>query len=98
MTFKETIKLIKAMKSAGVKSYKDGDVELSFEDASPQTMKLIDAMNDVICEPLTPIDAPTTEEDPIKHKVEEMVSLMKLNDNELVDRLFPDTQEQEESA
>ncbi len=35
------------------------------------------------------------DEDPIKHKVEELASLMKLNDIDLVDRLFPEDQEEE---
>jgi hypothetical protein len=31
-----------------------------------------------------------TPDDPIKHRVDQMTSLMKLSDNELVDELFPD--------
>lgn len=35
-------------------------------------------------------------EDPVKHKVEQVQSLMKLNDLELIDKLFPDHTETEE--
>jgi hypothetical protein len=39
------------------------------------------------------------EEKEIKHKVEELTSLMRLSDTDLVDRLFPDhTQDQDEEA
>lgn len=46
----------------------------------------------------TPVDAPTEASDPIKHKVEEMISVMKLSDTELVDRLFPEHSEQDEES
>ena len=36
-------------------------------------------------------DSHAVDVEPIKHKVEEMSSLLKLNDQDLVDHLFPDT-------
>lgn len=47
-----------------------------------------------------PVDAPAPEDDDIiQHKIEQLTSVMKLNDNDLVDALFPDhTQQDEESA
>lgn len=88
MTPKETKALIKALKDAGVIHFKSGDFEVTLAANLEQK---------IVAEPalITPIDAPVAEDDPIKHKVEEMVSLLKLSDHDLVDRLFPDTQQEE---
>lgn len=39
---------------------------------------------------------PNTEKDPIQHKVEQVASLMRLNDMELVDSLFPEPKQDTE--
>lgn len=81
--------LLKTLKASGVTNFEHGDLKISLGNIHAPVKEI------------TPIDAPATAEDPIKHKVEEMVSLLKLSDSELVDRLFPDTEapeEQEESA
>lgn len=45
---------------------------------------------------MTPFVAPISDpEDPIKHKVEQLTSLLKVSDVELVDALFPDHTEEE---
>lgn len=46
----------------------------------------------------TPLDDLSKDEDPIAHKVEQLTSLMKLSDVELVDQLFPDHIEHEEES
>ena len=47
-----------------------------------------------------PEGVPLEPSEPIKHKVEALTSLLKLSDTDLVDQLFPETQqiEEEESA
>ena len=42
--------------------------------------------------------APVLGSDPIKHKVEQLESLMKLSDIDLVDKLFPEAEESKEGV
>lgn len=86
MTPKEIKSLIKALRDAGVTYYKTADIELNLAPVPKEEPRAI-----------TPVDAPSAAEDPIKHKVEEMVSLLKLSDTELVDQLFPEPREEEAS-
>jgi hypothetical protein len=46
--------------------------------------------------PLPPAAPESTEKTEIPHVVEDLISVMKLNDKDLVDRLFPDTETKEE--
>lgn len=83
--------LVKALSASGVTHFKTPELELSFG-AKPQA--------DPLKQDNIPLDAPVSAEDPIKHKVEEMVSLMKLSEQDLVMRLFPDPidESEQESA
>ena len=67
--------LIKTLRAAGVTHYKTADLELTLAPQEPQRRR----------RRVTP-----EEEEEIKHKTEEMSSLMKLSDQDLVDRLFPE--------
>ncbi len=64
----------------GVCHFKVGDAEISIRES-------------VNSRPSLPEE---NDSDPIKHKVQEMSSLLKLDDKDLVDRLFPDTSENKE--
>lgn len=77
MTPKEIKALVKTLRSLGVTHYKSGDIEFTLSEAAPAKQ--------VKEKPLTP-----EEEKEIKHKIEEMASIMRLGDEELVDRMFPD--------
>lgn len=93
MTPAQVKSLIKTLKESGVTTFEHGDLKLSFAKQLPHAVAKSESPKEVI-----PLDAATEAGDPIKHKVEEMVGLMKLSDAELVDRLFPDTEAKEESA
>lgn len=68
--------LIKTLRECGVTHYKTAEIEL---DLGPAPIAL------------EVIDKPSEPSQEIKHKVEELTSLLKLDDNSLVNRLFPDT-------
>lgn len=87
MTPAQLKSLIKTLKAAGVTEFQHGDLKLTLGVKPAETPK----------EP-TPVDAPTESNEPIKHKVEEMTSLLKLSDVDLVERLFPDTEAKEEES
>lgn len=78
MTPKEIKRLVKTLRAAGVTHYKNDLIELDLGPLPPPAK----------------VGPETKEETQIPHVVEELVSVMKLSDNELVDRLFPDTQEE----
>lgn len=92
MTPGEIREIATIMKQFGMTHLKTSHVEMSmpaqsFSDLSPKQ------------EP-GPIphktDTPPEEAEKIEHKVVELAGLMKLSDNELVDRLFPEPKEDEE--
>lgn len=70
----EIIALVEALRACGVTRYKNDGVELELGAAPPKA----------------PTAAELKEQKEIIHKVEEMTSLLKLDDANLVDRLFPD--------
>lgn len=88
MTPGEFKKIVQTMKSYGVSYVKMDNAEIKMTDhAHP------------VAHEVTPFDSPVADDaDPIKHKVEQMTSLMKLSDTELVDQLFPDHTETDEIA
>jgi hypothetical protein len=83
LTPKEIKAVVKTMRSSGVKRLKTADFEIDLSDAPARTRK----------KRITP-----EEEQEIKHKLEQMKSVMSLGDEELLDRLFPDHQPQDEEA
>ncbi len=85
MTPKEIKSLIKTLRAAGVRHYKTPELELNLEPfpekVSRETTKAISKVA---------LDAPYEPDKTPEHKVEELTSLLKLSDTDLVDRLFPD--------
>lgn len=88
ITVEQLREILKAMKEFGVSHLKMGDdVELTLVEMSGEPAKLPDG---------EPGEISGQPSGPIEHKVEQLTSLLKLNDTELVDQLFPDrTQEAE---
>lgn len=80
MTPKEIKALVKTLRSCGVTHWKTPEIELNLAPLAPRETK----------PKLVPIEAPIVESEKIEHKVEELKSLLKLSDDELVDRLFPE--------
>lgn len=76
------------MKEFGIYYLKNGDTEIHMSDR-PSLDKTDKA---------EVINAPSEDNNPIQHKVEEMVSLLKMDDNDLLDTLFPDTHPPQEEA
>lgn len=89
----EIIQLVQALKAAGVSHYKHGSMSISFESKLVQE-ETVSKVTQV------PVDAPTPVPEEIKHQVQELTSLLKLDDVSLVDRLFPEpiAEPEEESA
>lgn len=75
MTPAEAIALIQAAQAAGITSIKFGDLECTFAGATEPTKPAI-----VLVPP---------EDETIRHKIEEVKSVMQLGDLELMDRMFP---------
>lgn len=74
--------VIQVLKEFGVSQFKSDEFEMTLSNSPLPIVQL------------PPI--PAAEEAEIKHKVEELTSLLKLGDAELVDRLFPDNQQEAE--
>lgn len=91
MTPGEFKKIVQTMDEYCISHVKMGDVEIDRPCLSSLTVKKGKALP-------VPDEDLEKEEDPIKHKVEQMTSLMKLSDTELVDQLFPDHTETDEIA
>ena len=77
MSPKELKALVKTMRSLGVTHFKEGDVELELSPEVPMKQPRRSKKS-------------LEEEKEIKHKVEQLASVMSLGDEELLDRLFPD--------
>lgn len=84
MKASEFKQIAKTMRQYGITRVRMGDAEIEMggqignghADAAPRA-------------PVA-VNAPTPQSNPIEHKVEQMASLMRLSDVELVDELFPD--------
>lgn len=74
MNPKEIKALIKTLRAAGITHYKTPELELTLDPIEPKRR----------------LRAKPDESKEIEHKVEELSSLLKLSDTELVDRMFPD--------
>ncbi len=88
MNAREIKALVKLLRAQGVTHYKQGDVELTLgvkEVVPRETPRRVKAEL-------------VKESNEIVHKNEELKSVMKLSDTELLDRLFPDTQDEDEGA
>ena len=91
MTPQEIIQLVEALRANGVSSFKNGGMEVSF------SVK-IDTLTAELKSEQVPLDAPIELSPEIKHQVEEVTSLLRLSDTELVDKLFPDHTQQDEEV
>lgn len=92
MTPGEFREIIKTMKDYGVSHVKMGDLEVNMGGEGSNIPSSSPAINEGGSSGYAE-GSPTQQEDPIKHKIEEMTSLMKLSDDALVDRLFPEDKE-----
>lgn len=92
MSHVELFELIEKLRAAGITHFKQGDLELTFSDTptkiEPRHLQSV---------PLEKQATGEAEEAP--HIVQEMKSLLKLSDEELVERIFPiEANDKEESA
>lgn len=79
---KEALKdLVKFLRSQGITHYKSADIELNLSEAPPKKRYRKPSKS---------------EETEIKHKVEQMKSIMILSDDELLDIVFPLPKEEPE--
>lgn len=91
LTPKDLRLIAKLMREFGLSKVKMGDIELELTPESPPQLLSSPAQ-------AVPLDAPIEESDPIANKVEQLTSLMKLDDHDLANMLFPENTETEESA
>lgn len=85
MTPKEIKTLIKTLRESGVTHYKSKDLELNLT-------PILEVVPRETIKPKAKVSVENGEDESkeIIHKVEELTSLLKLSDKDLVDRLFPD--------
>lgn len=95
MTTKETIALLKALKSAGVTRYKSADLELEMASSTTVVQRPVKALvaSSNLASPAIskekPVNLDSEGREIIPHEIEELTSLLKLDNIDLVDRLFP---------
>jgi len=92
MTPGEFKEIAKAMHEYGIERVKMGDCEF-IRRAETNLKMAYESIQKGLNESL-PEGVSLDPADPIKHKVDQMASLMKLSDTELVDQLFPDKSEE----
>lgn len=90
MTSKELKAMAEIMRANGITYLKTEKITLKMFHVEPVPKVATIAKSD------TPVTITPEEEAEIKHKVEEMTSLMKLGDMELAERLFPDLAQEAE--
>lgn len=83
MNLREIEELIYLLKRNGVSRFESKELSLRFSSA-PQ------ALSPVLSEPGPPLQAIPPVEAEIKHHANEVKNLLKLSDEELVDKMFPD--------
>lgn len=101
MSPKEIKALVKMLRMCGVTRYKTPELELDLAGSTQgESTSLLTKTRSVRSGPGQPlVPRETAEDKPIEHKVVEMTSLLKLSDQDLVDRLFPDhTEDAEEPS
>lgn len=91
MTGEELFTLIEKLRAAGITHFKQGDLELSFSDKP--TLLPPAAKNP---EPVSLEIPPSEPEVAPPHIVQEMRSLLRLSDEDLIDRIFPIPQQSDE--
>lgn len=81
MSTEELFALIEKLKACGITHFKQGDLEFTFGDKPVEPARHLQSV------PLDKQALGETEEAP--HIIQEMKSLLKLSDEELVERIFP---------
>ncbi len=98
MTPEQIIQILHACKTAGVSAFRMGDLDIAFKYSSPEpepAKGLAAWLPDDTMKPQAVSSITPEEEKEIKHKVEELTSIMKLDDAALIDRMFPLPEESE---
>jgi|SRR6185312_2713018 len=99
MNLKQTAKLIQLLKASGVTKFKSVDLELEFGNSPTSTSGMRKSISKpsksqaASAQPPSPAGAAsslTPKDLPIPHHMTEVRSLLKLNDNDLVDKIFPE--------
>lgn len=84
MTSKQLRSLAKTMRELGITHLKTADIELSFTSPAAEASLPKQKASIPVEQPLSP-----EEDAEIRHKIEEVRSVMQLGDEDLVERLFP---------
>jgi hypothetical protein len=105
MTPKQIRELAETMRDCGISHLKFKDLEMSCQagarpSIAPEVEKVSFVPSPVASIQDPPVEAgPPLEEEEVPHNVQQLASLLKLSDIELVDQLFPEPKEPgEESA
>ena len=89
MTIQEILELIKLCKANGVTRFKSREISLRFGD-TPVVESLKAVSSVPVSKSSNPGDVLPSEAKEIVHHVNEVTSLLRLSDEDLVDKLFPD--------
>lgn len=93
MNLKQTDKLLKLLRSHNVSHFKSLEIEVRLEAASVAHLAVVSPLEELPTQaagvPPNPAAAPPVE-NTIPHHVNEVAALLKLSDNDLVDRMFPE--------
>lgn len=100
MTAEEIVQILQACQATGVSAFKNGVIDVTFKSEIVPRDTKISNVSQHLPQALvsSPVGISLEEEVEIKHKVEELSSIMKLGDNELIDRMFPLPNEEAETA
>lgn len=88
--------VVQVLKEFGVSYFKNSEIELKL-DISTSTHQSQKASVITPAEAAhVPVEITEQEKEEIKHKLEEMTSVLNMSDTDLLDRLFPDSAAKEE--
>lgn len=86
---KDLVSIIRACKDSGITYLKTNEFEIKFSKGDSEIEIAPVVAHAPIAESPSPVFEQSPDEEEIKHKVEELTSLMKLSDSDLVEQLFP---------
>lgn len=90
MKLEKTERLITLLKQSGVTYFKDGELEIRLDGHSSVSSTAPLTSGFISTPPSFPLQAVPPVETEIPHHVNEVQNLLKLSDEDLVDKLFPD--------
>lgn len=96
MSLQELIELVKTLKESGVIHFKNGDMELNFGQQPQQYQPATAVLNHKELKSSSLELPPSIPEKEVPHIIQEMVSLFKSSDEELIDKIFPIVSNNEE--